>query len=1358
MGQKSYRLFVAIVFLACSFPVAAQEPSALTGVILEEPDRPLAGARVELVPVLPLYEAGRVRIGNGGLRPETFATTGPEGRFRIPVPRQGAWKVVARAPGRVPMQYGPLLVVEPEPMLPSVLLPRDVGAAVAVLDEAGRPVADAWVLASDAEEAAAARRTGIWRIEPRAGRTGAEGTVTLPRKEGLPLELRVLPPGRGEVVRQGFTGGTITLAGESAPSPSVRVEADSGEPAAGVQVRIGELNWPIGETDGQGTLRLPVSGSQPVRLRLVAADGRQQVATLAAASGQTSRIFLARPRRLTGRLVDEATRKGLGGALLSPDTDPGALLRTDRDGRYELTLPWPGRLTLDVKAPGYLPKRLTFTSADLRTGILPSVSLERANPLTGLVSDAGRKPLAWVTIEAVPRALLGPRLLSPREPVADRTTTDATGRFTLRRLCASEVYEIRARRTGYVPAALLTAIAPGDPGRLQIRLQLSLARPVQGRIVDSESRPIADAVVDLRPALRPGSELPDLRTEPDLSRDDSARGVSDGQGRFQVAACPAEEFDVRVTRPGFAPAYRRGIRAAGGQGPIELEALVLEPGARLAGRVVDAQSRPVPDAEIFVLSSTPGGLEIEGPLKGRKPDTLTDQEGRFEIPSLAQRVPYHLVARAAGYLPAVLSGIRPPTDRPLSIRLQRGETLRGRVVDEEGAPVQGARVDLTWRDVLSEDPQRRPVGKPVTRNAVTDGEGQFEILGSPKGVVTLDVTAQGFAFLGGVEVPVPAPDPSRKLELVLSRGSTLSGRVTTTAGEPVAQARIASESAAGWSDAEGFYRVEGMSEGRQPIQVFHPDYRRSRSLAVIEPGENRLDLVLAAGMEVAGRVVDSSGKPVARAEVKLTSQERERQQYQAFSGEDGHFSLRSVAAGEYRLQAEAGESGQAEPAGTIRVAQEPVTGLEVVLRTGAALSGRVLGLSPEELSSLGVEARKDGGKTLPGRVNGEGYYEIRGLDVGDWLVRATLWEGQRQAQARVPVEADDRELTRDLEFDRRAILTGRVLFNDEPLAEAVLAVRGERRLHKRSITTGYDGSFRLDDLEPDLYWLGVSHPGKLLSHNQWLELEGDRELEIRLEDATVSGWVREAGSGQAVPSALVTLRPTQGPEYLIAAGTEADGSFHLLRVQPAAYRLRISANGFETRDQDIQVTAGQGLAGLEITLNRSQAVRLQVRRASGGVPEMVHLLALAGDGKAGIAETRKPDESGWIELATLPAGQWNLLLAGTRTGAAMQPLTVPGNPVQVTLPDAASLQVRVAELAALDLAATLTLTNASEQPFWTLAPGGQLQQAWSLVGGRATVEGVPAGVWILKVQASNGRVWTGTVTSSGSGEQAVVLE
>lgn len=106
----------------------------------------------------------------------------------------------------------------------------------------------------------------------------------------------------------------------------------------------------------------------------------------------------------------------------------------------------------------------------------------------------------------------------------------------------------------------------------------------------------------------------------------------------------------------------------------------------------------------------------------------------------------------------------------------------------------------------------------------------------------------------------------------------------------------------------------------------------------------------------------------------------------------------------------------------------------------------------------------------------------------------------------------------------------------------------------------------------------------------------------------------------------------------------------------------------------------------------------------------------------------------------------------------MQQVTVPGEPLAITLPDAGRLRVRVPELASQNVLAKLSLVRQDQQPFWTLGPGGSIEQSWTLRGGKGTVEGIPAGQWFVHAEAADGRVWLGSVVTQGIGEVSVSLE
>lgn len=1223
------------------------------------------------------------------------------------------------------------------------------------LERTGEPAA---VKTSDTDAAGRytlrAPETGIWTVSVRS--TGLAPFSSAP----LPLVgPRELSP--------------IALAAAEPPAPSlprgdawqdVRLLDRSGAPVQGAVLRVGELEQPAGRTDAQGRLRLPVPATGSVRLQMLLADGRQVAVQLARSPAERT-FTLADPAVLTGQVVDEQGRKPMSGALVWTTLDPGAFVRTDAQGRFRLPAPWRRRFEVEVLAAGFLAKKVAIPVPQLASGRGALFALTRAAAVRGKVTDPSGRPLPGATVLAIPAAAVGERAFDPSDPVADRAVSDAQGGFALPQLRPGETYEVRASRAGAFPVSQRLTLGDALGGPRALTLVLAPARAARGKVQDSAGKPIQGAEVVLRPALRPDSQrVPSPSGEP--AGPDAVTVESDGQGVFSIAACPVPEFELQIRKKGYAPALLPALRlpaetkppAGKSEDPADLGIVTLRPGARLAGRVVDRRDRAIPGAEVFALERLVGVNEIVAALKGRQPAATTDAEGRFAIEDLAQGTPVHLIVRSPGFLTQTVRAVRPPTEKPLVVRMEAANVLRGRVVDESDAPIPGARVDLRWQDHLPEDRERR-VGEPVFRGARTDADGRFELREIPTGTAYLGVTAPGFVPTEGRELELPRPAEAGELQLVLDRGALLQGRVTAASGEPVPGTRVGAAGASAVTDDDGLYWLEGVATGPGDVLFLHPSHGKLVRPFDVQPGVNVLDARFDPGIEVTGRVIDDAGKPVSGARVELASDRRfDRKEYRDVTGDDGRFRLAPVADGRYLLSAEAEGFTDTDGVGAVEVAGQPVANLEITLDRGALLSGEILGLSAEDLAKVTIEARGERGATADAWTDGRGRYEVRRLRPGDWVVRARLWDGQRQAQVRVSLGRSDREVTRDLEFDKRLTLSAQVLFDEEPLPEAKIAVRGERRAIERIVTTDYEGRFRLDDLETDTYQLGLSHPGKMLVHNDRIELQSDREVTIRLQAATIGGLVVSQADGEPIDGALILLKPVEGPEFMVSGGTQKDGRFTLYRVPPGSYRLETRAQGFAPAERQVQVAGGEVRDDLELRLSPTQGVRLQVRLASGQVPEFVHVLVRDSSGATVLAESRRPDQEGMLELSTIPPGSWTLLAAADGGAMVTINLLVPSEPMAVTLPHAGRLLVRVSALATSELIGTLQIIGADGQSLRTLGFGGQLQQQWSLVGGKGIVDGVPAGAWTLQVETADGQRWQGAAVTSGTGEGAVAIE
>jgi large repetitive protein len=1073
------------------------------------------------------------------------------------------------------------------------------------------------------------------------------------------------------------------------------------------------------------------------------------------ASAQLPAAPTSGPPVFSGRVIDETSRKPIPGALIRTSMSPDATVRTDAEGRFQVAAPGGRRFTLEVLAPGYLLEKAVITRPQLVSRKPGTLALARAGRLRGKVVDPQGRPQAGAEVVAVSQGALGERAFSPSDPVADRAVTDPQGRFELPHVRPRQSYEVRASRAGAFPAAQSATV--GDPAAQprDLTLVLAPARAARGKVQDPAGRPIAGAEAAVRPALRPGSS-------DDAEADETGMPPfqSDAQGVFSLPELPAAEVELSIRRKGYAPAVFPALRIPNGTGPADLGTITLRPGATLAGRVIDHRGQAVPGGEIFLLDRPASPQEMDRALKDRKPAATAAADGRFSIEDLARGAPVQVVVRSPGYLIAQARAVRPPTQKPVVIRLEPEAALRGRVVDEAGEPVSGARIDLRWQAFLPEEPDR-PVGEAILRDTRTDGEGRFELRGLPAGTARVGVSAPAFVPREGIEVALPRPATAGELRLVLERGALLQGRVTTAAGEPVPAVRVGVSGSAASTNDDGLYWLEGAELGRQEVLFLHPSHGRVVKPFEIQPGVNVLDVTFEPGVEVAGRVVDDTGRPVPGARVELTPVNPfEVRLYRDVTGEDGRFRLSPVLAGKYRLKAGAEGFTDTEQPGTLAVAGEPVSNLEVALDKGAVLSGKILGLPAEDLAQVEVEARDDsGGETLAAWTDGRGRYEIRSLAPGDWTVTARLWDDQRQARTRVAIRRSDRELTRDLEFEKRLALTVQVLYDEEPLADARVSLRGQRITAERIAMTDYEGRVRFDDLAPETYRVGLRHSRNLIVHNDQVDLQQDRELVLRLQGATVGGLVASAADGAPIAEAMLSLRPVEGPEYLVTSSTKSDGRFVVYRVQPNRYRLQANAKGFLVAEQEIQVAPGQTLDNLELRLKPEPGARVRVRLASGEVPSLVHVQVRDAAGGTVLAETQQANAEGEIVLSSLPPGSWTLLLRADGGALATAGLVLPAvEPLAVTLPPAGQLSVRVPALVPTDLIGTVRLLGADQQPFWTLGRGGQTEQQWPLVGGKAMIDGVPAGSWVVQVETPDGQRWQGAAVTGGAGEAAVTIE
>lgn len=1217
---------------------------------------------------------------------------------------------------------------------------------------------------------------------------GISGLLAL-RAEAIPVRVRApgAPAGTRVELRpmaSNFAWADGVLRGAEAPEPAVTARLDAGggaqleAPAAGVwEVEVvapDSLPMRLRPLAVAGPAELPpisLLADRPLRFRVLGEAGQPVVGAWVYAQTATPELWREaegagwNPARRFGR-TDAAGWVSLPGAvgerlavsaflpgrwqpIVATLAEGGTL--HGQGGGAPVTLvvrgeagealegvavlagspPWPvgrtdegGRLTL-AGAAAAVPIELFAADGRRQSAELPVGRAE-----VGLTL-AATKPMAGVVRQEGSGRALGQALVWLGHDPARWVLSDPTGRFALA-APPLERFWVQGAAAAHLPAGVRVRAAELAPGR-EVVLPLPAAASLLGRAVDGEGRAIAGVEVSLLGA----AALPPR--------------VTDTRGAFELGALPAGRFyDLRLRRAGFSPLLLRRVRVPPEQPRLDLGDLRLAPAASLAGTVVGQGAGPVRGAR--VIAWPVGERAAAG-------EATTDAQGAFTVGDLTAGRRYRLAVAAEGYLPAEPGEVEVPAPRPLVIELEPAAALSGWVLDGAGQGISGAEVRL-----VPASPPAGVAGLPrshLEETAARSGaDGSFTLSGLAAGPATLSAAAEGFAPSAPLAVEVASGEQQAGLVLVLREGAVLTGAVRDRRGEPIAGARISASGRSAVSDREGAYRLAGLPEGRLTVTVRHAGYNDGGGELTIEPGAQAEDFVLRGGLAASGVVTDEEGRRVAGARVEMEqSSAFEHHTYRTLADEDGAFLLAPVASGTYELTASHPGYAEGRDPEPLELTADR-DGLELRLNMARRISGAITGVARPELARLAVAAKGEGGREFKGEVDHLGAYEIPDLPAGEYLVRAALEGGEREAVARVALRGEVREVRQDLDLGGGLALTGLATYQGLPLASARISLRGTAVSVERGVMTDAAGRFRIEGLAAGPYRLTLVHPREQLIHNAELELDADREIHLEVATAEILGAVRSTADGRPLPEAMVLLYQLGAadgePRSLFTVATNAAGFFTQARLAAGRYRVRVQKEGFVAHEEELRVEQGERLA-LSLALAPAQGLVLRIRLADGRAPAVASV-AMVGTAGSSLPTLVPLAADGTAELASLPPGTWQLWLGAPGGVAGLFTATVPGEPLVAVLPQAARLRVTVASLMATNRAATVSLRGPDGRPFVGLGAAGEPASAWPLAGGSGVIEGIAAGTWQLTIEASDGQRWQGIVVAEAGAEVVAAFE
>ncbi len=351
--------------------------------------------------------------------------------------------------------------------------------------------------------------------------------------------------------------------------------------------------------------------------------------------------------------------------------------KTNDVGKYVLPDIAGGTFTFMVEADGYATHVLNGLPFDGVKGRSRDVMLAFAEGIAGIVVDQRGSPIKDAFVTAI-------RNKNSKLSCRDTWKTESNGEFELAHLEKGD-YTILVEADGYGPGR--NNVVP--TGTSTVTIELKKRATISGQVVSAgDGSPLASGQVLLREVIQ-GT---------DITNPTNIRGKFSG-GKFELAGVTEGDYLVEASAimKGYAPTFSAPFHVIEGE---DFEGILVQVtrGAKVEGKVVDSEGRPVSNAEVSTEDRAgylPGWPTNIIPQKVR-----TDSSGHFTLNALKPET-YRINVIAAGFVKWTKQDlvIQESTDKDLGlITLSRGGTVSGTLADTLGSPVVGGQVFLRLTD------------------------------------------------------------------------------------------------------------------------------------------------------------------------------------------------------------------------------------------------------------------------------------------------------------------------------------------------------------------------------------------------------------------------------------------------------------------------------------------------------------------------------------------------------------------------------------------------------------------------------------------------------------------------------------
>lgn len=675
----------------------------------------------------------------------------------------------------------------------------------------------------------------------------------------------------------------------------------------------------------------------------------------------------------------------------------------------------------------------------------------------------------------------------------------------------------------------------------------------------------------------------------------------------------------------------------------------------ISGTVVNQAGRPIAGAEVRIAP-------IDLRAKKNVREARTDGSGRFHVAGLAAGADYLLRVARSGFAPESFPFSTPPAGPVPDFRLtlRPGRTATGILVDAAGKPAVGLAVALVRTDFFSD---------PELYQGRSGPGGRFKIRDIPGGSFTLRAKLPGDPFVELSQVEIPAEPGKTDLgRQTLPPQNVVEGQVVDDRGQPLEGVQVWWAGAEADQDlprdwAAGPAAVTGL-DGRFTVRSLDPQrylylcragFEVLRIPSLLRPSNLSRVVLLPAPppppvAKVSGRVVDDQGRPVAGALLRCGSFRAadevicgtraaslspcnagaEAPPPDPVTDSEGRFSFElTMMKGKVfsSIDVWTAVSGfQVEVRENVRLAAGMTTEVELLLRRGAILTGRILSqegrpaagaevevLTPSKQSSSWkpLQKKRSISRTV---ADADGNYRLAGIEPGRGVLMVRHREYGKALRKIDPAPGESRL---DVILDGRGTreIRGRVLDSaDNPVPGA--SVRHFCDFDSfPSFSTSGDGLVSDPDFFPSYF---TSGDGSFVLEFQARDASGEdcriwawKEgylaafLDQRLTAESVDGLKLRLERGLAITGRLLGFAPGQSVPVEARRGDQvrqgevkSDGSYRIDSLDPGEWEVTVRDRPLASSAR-VVLDAGAGDTVLDLKLAPLHEVRGRVIEADG---------------------------------------------------------------------------------------------------------------------------------------------------------------